>query len=105
MKKILVPAFFVLSLLLTIFVTTSVIALTIKDGEVEFKTLRHRLSDTEVNYANVNKLYTSKLEIKEDYTNIRYDEVKITRNKIGLSWVEKVDTLKSYVQNVSDFED
>lgn len=100
MKKILVPGFFILSLLLTLLVTTSVATLRLKDGEVEFKTLEHTLTDTEIDYANRNKLYDSKIIVEQGFQNIRKDEIKITRTKNIIGWEEKVDTLKSYVNHV-----
>ena len=97
MKKILVPGFFILSILLTAFVTTAVATVKLEDGEVEFATLSHTLSDTEINEANTKKLYTGKIELKEDYENVRKDEVKITKHKKIIGWESKVDTLKTYV--------
>jgi hypothetical protein len=97
MKKILVPGFFILSILLTAFVTTAVATIKLEDGEVEFTTLSHTLSDTEVNEANTKDLYTTKLNVKMDYRNVRKDEVKITKHKNFIGWETKVDTLKTYV--------
>jgi hypothetical protein len=97
MKKLLVPGFFILSILLTAFVTTAVATIKLEDGEVEFTTLSHTLSDTEVNEANTKDLYTTKLNVRSGYRNVRNDDVKITRYKKILGWETKVDTLKSYV--------
>jgi hypothetical protein len=98
MKKLLVPGFFILSILLTAFVTTAVATVKLEDGEVEFETLNHTLSDTEIDEANTKKLYTRKIEIKRDYRNVRKDEVKITKHKKFIGWETKVDTLKTYVE-------
>jgi hypothetical protein len=98
MKKLLVPGFFILSILLTAFVTTAVATIKLEDGEVEFTTLSHTLSDTEINEANTKKLYTKNIELRKDYKNVRKDDVKITRYKKILGWETKVDTLKSYVE-------
>ena len=104
MKKILVPGFFVFSLLLTIFVTTSAVTLRIPDNDVEFKTLSHVLTDKEIDHANTKKLYTSKIIVEEGYVNVREDEVKILRTKNIIGWEEKVDTLKSYVSHISEYD-
>jgi hypothetical protein len=97
MKKLLVPGFFILSILLTAFITTAVATIKLEDNEVEFRTLSHTLSDTEINEANTKKLYTSNIEFKEGYKNIRKDDVKINKYKKILGWETRVDTLKSYV--------
>lgn len=98
MKKFLVFSFFGLCLTLTVFGMRAGEFLSMKNTEVNYRTLEYDLSDTEVEEMNAKKLFERPLEIKEGYYNCLYNEIKETRTKTFFGWGTKVDTLKTYVR-------
>jgi hypothetical protein len=66
--------------------------------EVEYKTQKYKLSDTEVEMINRKGQFERQILPAEDgYRNYLIHELKITRKRNGFGWTTKVDTLKSYV--------
>lgn len=66
------------------------------DMEVSYETKKKELTQTEVEQYNLKEFFKTPLQIKEGETNVRVDEIKITRTKKFFDWDTKVDTIKTY---------
>lgn len=98
MKNFLILSFFALFITLSVFAMKAGAMFRLEGTEVNYRTLTHTISDTEVENYNKQKYFTSPLEIREGFKNIRYDEIKETRTRTLTGWETKVDTVKTYVK-------
>jgi hypothetical protein len=96
MKKILIPAFFVGTILLTYLVAKATTSIRLNEKDVLFKTYTNSLSDNEVAAMNEAHRFATPLPTEHARVEECYD-VKETRTKGFFGWELKVDTLKSYV--------
>jgi hypothetical protein len=98
MKKLILIGSFVLVLLFSLFITYTIRVVTLPNEEIEFKTIKKKLSDTEVEMYNRSGQFEKQiLPAEEGYRNYLINEIKITRKKNGFGWKTKTDTLKTYV--------
>lgn len=98
MKKLILIGSVVLVLLFSWFVVYTTRVVTMPSEEIEFKTLKKKLSDTEIEFYNRSGTFEKQISpAEEGYRNYLMNEVKITRKRNGFGWETKTDTLKTYV--------
>jgi hypothetical protein len=84
MKKLILIGSFVLVLLFSLFITYTIRVVTLPNEEIEFKTIKKKLSDTEVEMYNRSGQFEKQiLPAEEGYRNYLINEIKITRKKMG----------------------
>jgi hypothetical protein len=99
MKKYIIPIFFVSVLVFSVIISYGYRVITMPKEEIEYKTQKNKLSDTEVEMINRGGEFEKQILPAEDgYRNYLIYELKITRKRNGFGWTTKVDTLKSYIR-------
>ena len=101
MKKIVIPGFFILAILLTFIVVKATASMMMPKVEVNYRKLSLKLSETEIDQYNSSGAWKSPLVRKDGFNFIRYDEVRETRSKTIMGWSTKIDTTVSYVNQES----
>lgn len=95
MKKYIFALFITSMILLTSITVYAYRFLTMDELEIEYKTHKDKLNLTEIHLYNEKKTFAKELVPQEGYHIYRVDEVKITRNKKGLGWTTRIDTLQT----------